>query len=105
MHEDLEAQVAEFPEERAEILREAAHAWREAGEPARAERILRELVAEEGEDGCWARIDLIDTLLAQNARRRPGPSSTRWPAIPTSTRATARSRPSCRRHGVRWPTH
>jgi tetratricopeptide (TPR) repeat protein len=62
--EDLEAQVAEYPDERAEILREAAHAWREAGEAARAERILRELVAEEGEDGCWARTDLIEALFA-----------------------------------------
>ncbi|GAA2896682.1 hypothetical protein GCM10010472_63990 [Pseudonocardia halophobica] len=67
--EALEAQVAEYPDERAEILREAAYAWRDAGEGARAERMLRELVAEEGEDGCWARTDLIEVLLADGRQK------------------------------------
>ncbi|MCE3550178.1 SEC-C domain-containing protein [Pseudonocardia sp. RS11V-5] len=60
--EELEAQVAEYPDDRAEILREAAYAWLDAGEVARAEQILRELVTEGGEDGCWARTDLIEVL-------------------------------------------
>ena len=40
-----------WPEERATALFEAAAAWRRAGDDARAEERLRELLAEGGEDG------------------------------------------------------
>jgi tetratricopeptide (TPR) repeat protein len=62
--EALEADAIEYPDERGEILREAAHAWWEAGDPERARALLDELVVAGGEDGGYARCELIEQLLA-----------------------------------------
>jgi hypothetical protein len=55
---DLEAEAREYPDDRGEILVEAAAAWRRAGDDARASALLEGLVADGGEDGCYARVEL-----------------------------------------------
>ncbi len=50
----LEAEAGEYPDERGEILIEAALAWRRAGHPERAEAVLTRLVEAGGEDACYA---------------------------------------------------
>jgi tetratricopeptide (TPR) repeat protein len=56
----LEAEAKEYPDERGEILLEAAVAWRRAGRADRASDLLVRLVAEGGEDGCFARFALAE---------------------------------------------
>ncbi|MFL6130802.1 MAG: SEC-C domain-containing protein [Mycobacteriales bacterium] len=58
--ESLEAEAAEWPDQRGEILLEAAAAWRRSGDRERAIRLLVELAAAGGEDGCYARCELVD---------------------------------------------
>ncbi|ROP37807.1 tetratricopeptide repeat protein [Saccharothrix texasensis] len=58
----LEADLARYPEERAQILIEAAEEWREAGEHDRAIALLDQVVAEGGEEGGEARVALADLL-------------------------------------------
>ena len=60
---DLEAEAREYPDDRGEILMEAAAAWRRAGDDARASALLEGLVADGGEDGCDARVELAAQLL------------------------------------------
>lgn len=60
--EGLEADAAEYPDERGEILVEAVTAWRRAGRPDRAYELLDQLVADGGPDGCFARAQRIDYL-------------------------------------------
>ncbi len=60
--ESLEADAAEYPEERGEILLEAISAWRRGGRPDRADELIEELVADGGPDGCFARAQRIDYL-------------------------------------------
>lgn len=57
--EHLEAEALEWPDQRGEILLEAAVAWRGAGDRDRATRLLTEIVAEGGEDGLYARCELV----------------------------------------------
>ena len=59
----LEAEAEEYPEERGEILMEAAATWRRTGDDARARVLLEGLVADGGEDGCYARMELAAQLL------------------------------------------
>lgn len=58
--ERLEAEAVEYPDERGEILLEASAEWRRGGRPDRAYRLLVDLAAEGGEDGCYARGQLVD---------------------------------------------
>jgi hypothetical protein len=60
---ELEVEAEQYPEERGEILLEAAGAWRRAGDHARARVLLDELVAAGGEDGCYARVELAEQRL------------------------------------------
>jgi tetratricopeptide (TPR) repeat protein len=60
----LEQDAADHPEERTDLLIEAAAAWKRAGEPDRAIELLTDLVALGGEDGCFAQADLADLYLA-----------------------------------------
>lgn len=61
--EELQASADAYPDERAEILLEAADAWQRAGRPDRARAILEELIQIGGEYGCDARIQLADLHL------------------------------------------
>ncbi|WP_219417028.1 SEC-C domain-containing protein [Pseudonocardia nigra] len=58
----LEAEAKEYPEERGEILLEAAAAWKRAGRADRAEQLLREVAGGEGVDSFFARAELADLL-------------------------------------------
>jgi hypothetical protein len=58
--ESLEAEALEWPDQRGEILLEAAVVWRRAGQRDRATRLLAELAGEGGEDGCYALCELVD---------------------------------------------
>jgi hypothetical protein len=59
---DLEAEALEYPDDRGEILMEAAAAWRRADD-LRSTTLLEGLIAEGGEDGCYARVELAAQLL------------------------------------------
>ncbi|MEV4345002.1 SEC-C metal-binding domain-containing protein [Actinoplanes sp. NPDC049596] len=61
--EAIEADAVDFPEEREEILLEAADAWQRAGHPDRARALLETLIEGGGEYGCDARVQLADLLL------------------------------------------
>jgi len=63
----LEAEAEEHPEERGEILLEAAAAWRRAGRAERASELLAELVAAGGEDACYARFELAEGYFEDGA--------------------------------------
>ena len=63
---ELEADLERFPEERGEILLEAADAWHRAGEHDRAIELLREAITLGGEDGSSARVGLADVLFDLN---------------------------------------
>jgi hypothetical protein len=58
--EALEADALAYPEEREEILLEAAVAWQRAGRSDRARAVLGELVGQGGEYACDARVQLAD---------------------------------------------
>ena len=60
---ELEAEALDYPEERGQILLEAAAAWIRAGEPQRGTQLLQELIDTGGEDGCYARVELAEALL------------------------------------------
>ncbi len=57
----LEAEAEEYPDERGEILLEAAEAWRMAGRSDRARELLARVIREGGEDGCSARFTLAES--------------------------------------------
>lgn len=59
---DLEADLDRYPDERGEILLEAAEAWWAAGEHDRALDLWTEAVSLGGEDGAEARVALADAL-------------------------------------------
>lgn len=59
---ELEADLDEYPDERGEILLEAAGSWQRAGEHGRAIELLNEAIATGGEDGQHARTALADVL-------------------------------------------
>lgn len=63
----LEADAVRYPDERAEILLEAADAWRMAGEYDRALALLAELIEAGGEDGCHARFQLAEIHFERGA--------------------------------------
>jgi tetratricopeptide (TPR) repeat protein len=63
----LEAEAEEYPEDRGEILLEAAAAWRRAGRADRARELLARLVAEGGEDACFARFELAEGYFEDSA--------------------------------------
>jgi hypothetical protein len=61
--EELEADAELYPEERGEILLEAAAQWRFAGNIDRARALWQALIAEGGEDGQYARVDVAELHL------------------------------------------
>lgn len=61
--EELEADADTYPEERSEILLEAADAWQRAGRADRARTILDDLIRGGGEYGCDARIQMAGVHL------------------------------------------
>jgi tetratricopeptide (TPR) repeat protein len=63
----LEAEAEEYPDERGEILVEAAAAWRRAGQVDRARDLLEHLIADGGEDGCFARFTLAEGYFEDGA--------------------------------------
>lgn len=65
--EAIEAENAEFPEDTGEILLEAAAAWRRAGRDERAIELLLSLTATGDDDGCYARLELIEVYFDQGA--------------------------------------
>jgi tetratricopeptide (TPR) repeat protein len=84
----LEDDAERYPDERGELLLEAAEAWRHAGDDLRAVRLLEQVVAGGGEDADRARVSLAesyfelgrdDDALAQLERLRAGPPSSPWP--------------------------
>lgn len=58
----LEAELEEYPNQRGEILLEMAVSRLEMGERDRAVAIWRDLIAEGGDDGDYARMDLVEYL-------------------------------------------
>jgi tetratricopeptide (TPR) repeat protein len=58
----LERELPDYPEDRGEILLEAAHHWHRAGEHERAMELLTESLALGGEDGGLARVSLAEIL-------------------------------------------
>jgi tetratricopeptide (TPR) repeat protein len=62
---ELEQALEEYPEERGEILLELADAYASAGERERAVEVWRDLIADGGEDGDFARYALAEELFKQ----------------------------------------
>lgn len=65
--EAIEAEAADFPEDAGEILLEAAAAWRRAGRDERAIEVLLSLIATGDDDGCYARLELVEVYFDQGA--------------------------------------
>jgi tetratricopeptide (TPR) repeat protein len=63
MAKALEAEADEYPDQRGEILLEAAEVWARAGHFDRAERLLTDVIDAGGEDGCFARVELAELFL------------------------------------------
>ncbi|QUH05569.1 tetratricopeptide repeat protein [Saccharopolyspora erythraea] len=59
---ELEAELDEYPDERAEILTDAADQWHRAGDHDRAVQLLEEAIAHGGEDGANARVGMAEVL-------------------------------------------
>jgi hypothetical protein len=91
---ELEADAVRYPEERGEILLEAADAWDRAGNRARALEILTGLVGAGGDDGLHARTHLAEIHFKAGAMTRRTRSSPLWRNSPASQRGIA----SCRRN-------
>ncbi|WP_432984602.1 SEC-C metal-binding domain-containing protein [Dactylosporangium sp. CA-233914] len=62
----LEQDAARYPEERGEILLEAADQWEQAGEPDRAVALWHELIDAGGEDAGYARYGLAELYFEQD---------------------------------------
>lgn len=62
---ELEQDAVRYPEERGEILLEAAEQWKVAGEPDRAIALWRELIEAGGEDAGYARHGLVELYFEQ----------------------------------------
>lgn len=58
--EELECQAAQYPDERGEILVEAAEQWEYAADPEKATELLHEVLALGGEDAGYARFTLAE---------------------------------------------
>ncbi|WP_432834369.1 SEC-C metal-binding domain-containing protein [Dactylosporangium sp. CA-092794] len=61
----LEQDAVRYPEERGEILLEAADQWKQAGEPDRAVALWHELIDAGGEDAGYARYGLVELYFEQ----------------------------------------
>ncbi|MGC4895442.1 SEC-C metal-binding domain-containing protein [Micromonospora sp. DT31] len=61
----LEAEVEQYPDERGEILLDAADAWRRAGRLDRAADLLSKLITDGGGDGCYAMAQLAEVRFEQ----------------------------------------
>ena len=58
----LEAEALEYPDQRGEILLEAARAWTRADRPERATELITEVIDAGGEDACYARFEFAELL-------------------------------------------
>lgn len=59
---ELEAELVVYPDQRGEILLEAAHQWRLAGDDDRAIALLSQAIDAGGEDGTLGRVSMADLL-------------------------------------------
>ena len=59
---ELEAELDSYPDQRGEILLEAAHQWRLAGDDDRAITLWIQAIDSGGEDGALARVSLAEVL-------------------------------------------
>src|SRR5438067_1017923 len=62
--QELEAELADCPDERAEILIEAGESWHQAGDHDRAISLFSEAISLGGEDAGSARVALAEVLFA-----------------------------------------
>lgn len=60
---ELEADADLYPDERGELLLEAAAAWRRAGDADRAQALWRALIAAGSQDAQFARVEVAESLL------------------------------------------
>jgi len=65
--QELEQDAARYPDERGEILLEAAHQWESAGQVDQAVALLREVLTLGGEDAGFARYSLAELCFKQSA--------------------------------------
>ena len=65
--QELEQDAARYPDERGEILLEAAHQWNRAGQVDQAIALLHEVLTLGGEDAGFARLSLADICFEQGA--------------------------------------
>ncbi|MDW5328466.1 hypothetical protein [Plantactinospora sp. KLBMP9567] len=63
----LEDEADQYPDDRGEILLEAAEGWRRAGQLDRAIALLDGLIADGGEDGCYAMVQLAEARFEQGS--------------------------------------
>lgn len=64
---ELEQEADRYPEERAEILQEAAGMWKHAGDTDRAEALLRQVLDLGGDESGFARFELVELCLERGA--------------------------------------
>src|SRR5262249_4855000 len=62
---ELEQDAVRYPKDRSEILLEAAHEWKRAGEPERAITLWREVINAGGKDAGFARYSLAELCFEQ----------------------------------------
>lgn len=65
--QELEQDAVRYPDERGEILLEAADKWQRAGQIGQAVALLREVLTLGGEDAGFARYSLADLYFEQGA--------------------------------------
>lgn len=89
----LEEELEDYPDERDEILLEAAEAWRRAGNHDRAIELLTEATALDGEDGSTAKVVLAEVLFERGrddeARAQLDSLRKDWPDSPEPLHAAA----------------
>jgi tetratricopeptide (TPR) repeat protein len=83
---ELEAQLDQYPDERGQILTEAAEYWHRAGDHDRAIELLTDAVSLGGEDGGNARVTLAEVLFdlgrAEEGRAQLGVLRQQRPSSP-----------------------
>jgi hypothetical protein len=99
----LEADAVRYPGERAEILLEAADAWRKACEYDRAASLLTELIEAGGEDGCHARFQLAEVHFERGTDELASVELAALARDPALKTGTAPSWPNCSTSAVTWP--
>lgn len=89
----LEEDAAQYPDERGEILLDAAEAWHRAGDDDRAIALLAQVIDDGGADGAYARVALAEMLFnagrADEAYAQLGQLKAARPASPDPYQAAA----------------